>query len=668
MDRTEGDDPLHQFPDNDFIINFLNNDTKCSLGVQNPLMGNYSHNSLFVGGDIGYQTGLSNNAPYSQYHNLEDISKYVSQQNTGLGETTDYYSQHMRKNNSYQMHSNQAQQMPQNTHSNLNSLNQYGQSSQQQHNQHSQQGHNGGHQQNPQYLYQPPHNIKQEQNQYNQMQITKLEDQSISEYSNANYGSTSNSIKKPEYVFEKNKNLFNYKNNLKNTYINKISSLITDNPKSKSKERPAPNIQEQPIQQQWYPKDPKQQADEIFKEPLKPGQFGYPQNISNIGSNFKVPTNANVQMNPQQLQQQLKKVRSFDALKVDEIEKMNQKLARNRESARNSRKRKKIYIELLETKVATISEELEKTKRVLETNNQYLNKLSFQTQILNGFIFGRQQLYEKIEKAIQSQAEENEINLMLDSLRFRLGAAGKERITAVNYFFKQILDICVPTHYRYLLWSSQEALDMFNEEGSDADQRAPWRQELMNTIGLSEQQKKQMQKFKKRFTAEKQKLDELIEGLNQMKKQIQTKTQNVENIIDDMRNVFTPNQNAKFLVFLEKNKYRREISNIALWEAFKKENGEYDFDEEGQSDSSLLNQHLLGQQPNLPSVNGMGGGSDLGFISQYQSNGAGMHNSMDSSDINQMSDDDEESHVKVNDQEGPRKKVQIQQGNSNVYM
>jgi len=39
---------------------------------------------------------------------------------------------------------------------------------------------------------------------------------------------------------------------------------------------------------------------------------------------------------------------------------VNQKLARNRESARNSRKRKKIYIELLETKVSALTEELEK--------------------------------------------------------------------------------------------------------------------------------------------------------------------------------------------------------------------------------------------------------------------------------------------------------------------
>jgi len=41
--------------------------------------------------------------------------------------------------------------------------------------------------------------------------------------------------------------------------------------------------------------------------------------------------------------------------------------------------------------------------------------------------------------------------------QFRLGAAGKERITARNYFFKQILDICIPTHFRYLLWSAQES-------------------------------------------------------------------------------------------------------------------------------------------------------------------------------------------------------------------
>ena len=34
------------------------------------------------------------------------------------------------------------------------------------------------------------------------------------------------------------------------------------------------------------------------------------------------------------------------------------KLAKNRESARNSRKRKKIYVELLETKVSELTDEI----------------------------------------------------------------------------------------------------------------------------------------------------------------------------------------------------------------------------------------------------------------------------------------------------------------------
>jgi len=70
---------------------------------------------------------------------------------------------------------------------------------------------------------------------------------------------------------------------------------------------------------------------------------------------------------------------SIEFVLIPKSEKITQKLVRNRESARNSRKRKKIFIELLEHKVASISEELEKTKKVLETNNQYLNKLSLQT-------------------------------------------------------------------------------------------------------------------------------------------------------------------------------------------------------------------------------------------------------------------------------------------------
>jgi hypothetical protein len=45
-------------------------------------------------------------------------------------------------------------------------------------------------------------------------------------------------------------------------------------------------------------------------------------------------------------------------------------------------------------------------------------------------------LFEKLEHAVQSNADNNEINLLLDSMRFRVGGGGKQRVDASNYFFQ----------------------------------------------------------------------------------------------------------------------------------------------------------------------------------------------------------------------------------------
>jgi hypothetical protein len=65
---------------------------------------------------------------------------------------------------------------------------------------------------------------------------------------------------------------------------------------------------------------------------------------------------------------------------------------------------------------------------------------------MNALVNGKQQMFEKLEKMLSSKSDESEINLLIDSLRLRLGATGKERINAINYFFKQILDLLIPVH------------------------------------------------------------------------------------------------------------------------------------------------------------------------------------------------------------------------------
>lgn len=81
---------------------------------------------------------------------------------------------------------------------------------------------------------------------------------------------------------------------------------------------------------------------------------------------------------------------------------------------------------------------------------------------------------------------------------------------------------------------------------------------------------------------------------------------------------------------LLKNKYRREISNNNLWETFRKDSGEYDFDEEGgngEQHTSLVQAHILNQQNECIDENTGGGGTSAGGGgSRHPQNGNGGNN------------------------------------------
>lgn len=63
-------------------------------------------------------------------------------------------------------------------------------------------------------------------------------------------------------------------------------------------------------------------------------------------------------------------------------EKINYKLAKNRESARNSRKRKKMYFEMLESKVVELSDELKEAKNKIKDLEENQDKLFYHSRIV----------------------------------------------------------------------------------------------------------------------------------------------------------------------------------------------------------------------------------------------------------------------------------------------
>jgi len=341
------------------------------------------------------------------------------------------------------------------------------------------------------------------------------------------------------------------KSNIKNTYINKINSLITD-----PKHEPQPE----------HPKPQSSQLKADVKKHINVKNEVIPPPIPKMG---------------------MKKVRSCDVLKSDELEKLNQKLAKNRESARNSRIRKKVYIDLLEKTVDQLQKELTSARKQLENNSNNLSKLNFQSKPLQNLHTGKTQLFERLEKMVDTKAEESEVSLLIDSLRFRFGASGKERIEVVNYMFKQVVEFLVPVHMKYLLWAATTNKDMFNTPDPSLGLYGPngaplsienteyWA-ELSSQVSLSDNQKKNLIKYKKKLLVEKQKFETIVHSLNQVRKNVLKQANSLQSVVDDFRNYLTPTQTAKLLLVLEKEKNRKEFSAEKLWNTVptKKENQE----------------------------------------------------------------------------------------------
>ncbi|CAD8103769.1 unnamed protein product [Paramecium primaurelia] len=216
------------------------------------------------------------------------------------------------------------------------------------------------------------------------------------------------------------------------------------------------------------------------------------------------------------------------------------KLIRNRECAKNSRQRKKIYLELLENRVNILKEELENCKRFIKSHNNCISQIGSNSQLQKYYV-GKQQLFDKLESAVQNNYDNNEINLLLDSV-------GKEKMDASKYFLQQIMEISCPIYVKYILWAS----------GSNLTEPT-WFTDINREANISDNQMKSLKILYKNIQSDKEKLQDIIIQLQNVTENLQQQTNSIGNFIDEMRNILTPTQVAKFLLGIEKNKFQKEF-------------------------------------------------------------------------------------------------------------
>ncbi|ETV72419.1 hypothetical protein, variant 1 [Aphanomyces astaci] len=133
-----------------------------------------------------------------------------------------------------------------------------------------------------------------------------------------------------------------------------------------------------------------------------------------------------------------------------EDEKRRKRLERNRISARDSRRRKKQYLELLEEKVAQLTEDIDVARMEhLDTADKTITTVK--AQLVTS-------LYEKLApfppNAPLPPDVDDELQQVAQLLKDRYGPNSEERQALIKYHFNQLDGLLLPPYTCFLLWMS----------------------------------------------------------------------------------------------------------------------------------------------------------------------------------------------------------------------
>ncbi|CAD8153697.1 unnamed protein product [Paramecium octaurelia] len=259
-----------------------------------------------------------------------------------------------------------------------------------------------------------------------------------------------------------------------------------------------------------------------------------------------------------------KKIRKKYHDKIDfklDLPDTNNKKEKARQSAKNTRQRKKAYIDSLEQKVAQLTAQLNQNKKV-ESKPSLM-------QLMEQFLIDRKQQFDMLEKAYQEGNEAN-IKVITNSLRFKYGISGQGRLMAINKVFELLIDLLLPMHMRYLFWVASEDVDIFKRERQSSEfysfDMSDSQINCLNSFGLDDDQILKIQNMQQTIQEQRSHYDNLIIEIYKIQQSIIKESEKCQTIVDEIWDVLEPKQAAGLLITLDKanlfSNNRVELNNL----------------------------------------------------------------------------------------------------------
>lgn len=166
--------------------------------------------------------------------------------------------------------------------------------------------------------------------------------------------------------------------------------------------------------------------------------------------------------------------------------------------------------------------------------------------------------YNRLEEVTQDPTcvDEDEVNLILDTLKIKIGTTCKERQSMIDYYFKQWVHLSYPALHRFLMYTAELGCQDFGEEPLE------WAKDLEEKVQFTPEQKSMIRSTRDFFVESKRILAEYIDSIHSTKHELEVEGGKLEHILDLLSGVITPYQCSQVILFCEKNKYKQEMH---LW-------------------------------------------------------------------------------------------------------
>jgi len=269
-------------------------------------------------------------------------------------------------------------------------------------------------------------------------------------------------------------------------------------------------------------------------------------------------------------------------------ERQKKRLARKAELARESRRRKKFYIQDLENKVKQLTRKNEEYQRM------YTNVTAIETSKEKEREAAQQRIRQRLSELVQKPDMDEDIRAELSHLVKQFVVNSRERQSGVEYHMERVQNsLVLGPQLKFALWGLSQ-LDDFYEQPEGL-----WKSVMGKHVGVSPSQLEALKSKRPVIRKERKKFSEMEGNLKRLRTQISEQLTSINKELDEIQKILTPLQLAKFHMWVENNGWCIQMLNTI----FEESSGNSGFDSPAANTNTNTNTNTNNNNNNASSPN-----------------------------------------------------------------